>query len=952
MGDPKINDKPPSPPPAPGDLPPAPNPDSGPPASIAPIDSFARTRRESLLSSLRGTVPASVAPVFSTSLTHGLFPDLDVVADDLLKTARSIETNPVPFVQNTLLPQLLNEGTVEVQMIVPMKSGNLGKGITVNGPNPTMVVDLQLQEGYPEGKITFYPPLVKNDVPIGAFGHYVNASTEIKQLQIESDPDQKKIRFNATVTGNISTKLTDWYLNTTAETAKILFGQPMETIPGPIGTFLDLLIQGAGAGNSPVDLVDMSKAVFRITTNRKEGDPSTPSLNKTSYLALRQKLLEISPALKIHNLYGLVEITPNAKTGGFTVTIPEAGFEKLEHHVIVVSGEEERNVVSMIPNVRLKDLSFDLAPTKDPNNLSANMFSALKTALPLLATLVAQRTTDWDALVRSTPLYLQSGRGNIEHGPISVGRDLDLPPEQGKQALQFVITDGKPPAMVNGWLTADMDVEVNAPAVGLEEAALNLRGDTMTLASLDLRSLSSQLATIGVPLGIGKMFIDLPNPPPTEVRLVKNIDGSHTFSVNSQVEGLSFKTPLGSFQMDGQLDWTTRMASTTVPFSGNFAGPSFRPVVGSNKLSLNGALYQEGWGPRLDGKINITDDLYGEVAIVSSATISGLGAMAANSEIDIDLSSQVRSISQEAGNLLSDDYSDDYYDFDRSIEQKVSFPRISTEININDQFKVTTEAQGEITRHEDGVVDYNGSIHDYGLETSLFDKIIRVKGHGGKLSIYIPSIESIQMQTTQPYDDLTLKIEGDLTPLPEGGVIDLDLTDWTQPWWTFRDSDATHPALSGIFVATASDAERNSVGAAEAQVFLSSSEAFVEGTVERGFTGGGVTIADGSRLRVSYNPQTNEMHLTTHLPSQQDPLVRLPDLAVAVQRAIEKLLPLGRGDVLIKLNGDIDQTFPVDKDLPSRLQEELKPLLDLQREIPKSPPPPTSDKSSSATPAP
>lgn len=407
--------------------------------------------------------PPPAAPPVTVTSEHCL----DASISDLTGLSRTLAGNPCGAVITGLLPQITDHGNFEIQLAGPLNAGTYRGGVVVNA-HTWMEARLFIEDGRIRGTIDFLPPLTKrNGIPGGG-------DATISQLQINTDPATGAITFGATATYlNLSLPMKIFGvdvspMNVTEELTETLFGRRMSSIPGPASSFLQAFFQAQGTeGGRLENLVNMAGMRFRVVANRQEGDPLVPELGPVSNAHIRLPELRLSPTVTLSDVDLNVEVHYNEETGGFRVVIPRASIGTIRH-APTVSCNGAPNPGSEIHNVRLEDVTLDMAPTGDRNALGNDMFQATSQALTTLASLCSGGAGDLAALANTQPLYPRSGSGRIlmDSGSIQ-GGDITLHPLTGDRAVTFNLT-----GQANGDLTATVD----APEVGLDHAALVLGG--------------------------------------------------------------------------------------------------------------------------------------------------------------------------------------------------------------------------------------------------------------------------------------------------------------------------------------------------------------------------------------------------------------------------------------------------------------------------------------------
>ncbi len=341
---------------------------------------------------------------------------LNTTVQSLQELFQSIQSQPENFVQTQILPQFLDQGSYAIQFEGPMIPGQYRGGVVVNGPT-WIHADLKISGGKVEGALNFYPHIIKQDAIIpGVWG-----DATLNTIKIRTDEDGN-IRFVASAT------FLEIEQDATKDLTELLLGERMEFVPGPLSNFVRL-VQEHAKKVPPENMVNALAAGFRISANPLPTDPELPPLGDNSHVSLRWNEIRISPDLAIHDIQAGVTVVPNPETGGFTVTVPEAGLRDISHDNLC----EGRNFSSYLNNARLTNIRLDLVPL-DPSN-------------PLKG------------------MYIKEGSGSISLGRLSVGSDIRLASFEGDQAISFSLT---------GDAQNNLAATVTIPRLGIEHTSLEL----------------------------------------------------------------------------------------------------------------------------------------------------------------------------------------------------------------------------------------------------------------------------------------------------------------------------------------------------------------------------------------------------------------------------------------------------------------------------------------------
>ncbi|HEX5037477.1 MAG TPA: hypothetical protein VFX30_10000 [bacterium] len=468
---------------------------------------------------------------------------LESSINDLTSLGRTLSGAPCEAVLSGLLPQITDSGNIEIQLAGPMNAGTYRGGVVVPA-NCWMDARLFVENGRLRGTIDFFPPLVKRGGIVGV------GDATISQLQINTDPNTGAITFGATATYlNLSLPMTLFGrdispMNVTEELTETLFGQRMSSIPGPASAFLQSFFNAqAREGGRLENLVNMAGVRFRIVANPREGDPLVPEVGPVSNAHIRLPELRLSPTVTLTDVDLTLEMHYNEETGGFRAVIPRASIGTIRH-APTVSCNGETNPGSEIHNVRLEDVTLNLDPRGDRDNLGNDTFRAASLALSTLAGVCSGQPGDLTALLRDSPLYPASGSGRIlmDSGSIQ-GGDVVLRPLTGENAVTFNITGTRSPL---GSAPGDLHVTVDAPELGASSAALILGGgllqDQTAAVGLENSILRSLHATLD--LSNGELSYNASFTPDLAGETLRQSNAEGNLLVSAAIMGFTTRSPI------------------------------------------------------------------------------------------------------------------------------------------------------------------------------------------------------------------------------------------------------------------------------------------------------------------------------------------------------------------------------------------------------------------------
>ena len=308
-----------------------------------------------------------------------------------------------------ILPQLLDRpgSSHEIHFSAPLRQGEFMSELEVPGENHRIYTDITIKDGYPEGEINFYPPVIQKnfkgtvDLPshsvlgLSFLGLSVPAlDVDVHRIKIVAEPDKqdptkKTVRFVALVSHpllsapNPILNPDGFYMEidvTELITRRYLGDEnQMESIDFKMSKFLEMAMGHAQEYPfADVMMVDPAGVSFNIKATSDGTFPvydgpyqyCTEGRNEAcSSLQFHWDALAIGNSLTLRDIDAQVFVFPNPETGGFVIEIPKAGIGQ----VIQKVPGSPMLATTTLTNSRLENVILELVP-KDPNNLLAGMY--------------------------------------------------------------------------------------------------------------------------------------------------------------------------------------------------------------------------------------------------------------------------------------------------------------------------------------------------------------------------------------------------------------------------------------------------------------------------------------------------------------------------------------------------------------------------------------------------